>query len=97
MFLDEELYQIGKNTKLTEKDVKKSVNEMIKLCFGNLIKNINDSSDEGVILANFKRVNKIWEIVADKLEKDGKGFIKKDGFRLIVNSDKNSKGLLPDK
>lgn len=93
MFLDEELYQIGKNTKLTEKDVIKSVKEMIKLCFGNLSKNINNSLDEGVILANFKRVNKTWEIVADKLEEDGKGFIKKDGFKLIVDS----KGLLPDK
>lgn len=85
MFLDDQLLQIGRNAKTdSEKDIFEAINTMWQACMINLNKNINDKSTNDKVLAQFKRVNNTWKLVADKLEKEGVVFIKRDGFEIIL-------------
>jgi len=93
MFLDDELLEIGRNTKFTKEGVLKSSQKMVQVCFQNLIKRIEGSHDIDVLAANFKRVERTWRIVAEKLESEGKGFIRQDGFKEFVNSKPEFKGV----
>lgn len=94
MFLDEELLEIGRNTDLTKFDsVKKSIGKMIQICFKNLSEKINGNLDDKIILANFKRVNNTWMTIADKLESEGRGFIQRDGFKLVCKGNDEFKNL----
>ena len=85
MFLDEELLKIGRNTDINNwEEINKSVSEIIKKCFDSLSENISPKSSDKDILSQFKRVNNTWRSVAKKLEKENKGILKIDGFRLYV-------------
>lgn len=86
MFLDDKLLQLGRNNDLTDEGIKECVGLMINACFDNLRKNISRKSHEQAIRASFKRVNNTWKIVANKLESEGRGFIKEDGFKIFVES-----------
>ena len=93
MFLDEELLKLGRNFDLTEENIRECVCEMITVSFANLINRLNGNKDEQSILAGFKRVNKTWQMVAEKLDNEGKGFIKRNGFKLFVESKPEFKGI----
>ena len=87
MFLDEELLQTGRNTDVSDfDDVQESINFMIQACFNNLTNNLAGHLTDDAILASFKRVNNTFAKVAEKLELEGRGFVKKDGFEIICLS-----------
>lgn len=94
MFLEDELLQIGRNTELTEKGIYDGINSMIKACFANMSRIVGNKSYNASIIASFKRVNKTWIKVAEILEKENKGFIKSDGFKLFIDSKDEFKGIL---
>ena len=86
MFLDDELLMLGRNCELTEEAIRECVGKMINVSFANLSNRLNGNKDDVSIIAGFKRVNKTWQIVAEKLDKEGRGFIKRNGFQLFVES-----------
>ena len=81
MFLDDKLLQLGRNNELTDEGIKECVGLMINACFDNLQKNISSNSPEQAIKANFKRVNNTWKIVANKLESEGRGSLKRTDLK----------------
>ncbi|MCX6232732.1 MAG: hypothetical protein NTZ33_14435 [Bacteroidetes bacterium] len=93
MFLDDELLEIGRNAKMTEESIKKAIDKMIKTVFNNLSDRINGSLDANVMISNFKRVNNTWKMVADSLKKEGRGFIRRDGFQDYIKASEEFKSL----
>lgn len=93
MFLDDELLQIGRSVELTDEGMRKSISSMIKVCFESLHKQLNGKRDELSIKANFKRVNNTWIKVCTKLDKEGLGFAKINGFQLFVEQKPEFKGI----
>jgi len=97
MFLDDELLMIGRECDLTEESIFNSINKMINASFTNLLKRIGNSPSERQTRANFRRVNNTWYKVAEILEKENKGFVKKDGFQLFVESKPEFKDIFFNK
>lgn len=93
MFLDDELLMIGRSSDLSEENIKRCVGKMINVCFANLQSRLGNNKTEQSIIAGFNRVNKTWQMVADKLSEEGKGFIKRNGFQLFVESKQEFKGI----
>jgi hypothetical protein len=89
MFLDEELLEIGRNADINTKEgVIEAIRKMLSLCFKNLSDNVGkNTTDIEIIKTNFKRINNTWKMVSEKLELEGKGFIKLDGFKIFVESE----------
>lgn len=79
MFLDDELYQIGYKVDPDYKNDVAIIKEMVDCCLKRSsvdLKHCNDSQ----LLPYFKRINTSWNIAVDKLNKENKHFVKKDGF-----------------
>lgn len=79
MFLDDELYQIGSKVKADYSNHIEIIKEMVWCCMDRSsadLKHCNDSQ----LLPYFKRVNTSWNIAVDKLKKENKDFVKKNGF-----------------
>ena len=93
MFLDEELLKIGRETELTKEEMLKAISEMVKSCFNNLQKSTNEKMTDNNIVANFKRVNNTWNRVAEILEKENRGFLKKDGFKFLIENNPEFNGI----
>ena len=93
MFLDDKLLQLGRNNELTDEGIRECVGLMLNACFDNLQKNINSKSPEQAIKASFKRVNNTWKMVANKLDSEGRGFVKETGFQIFVESKPEFKGI----
>lgn len=95
MFLDEKLLEVGRkfNTSMAFDECKPLISQMINICFDSLETNIKGNHNDAVILAQFKRVNNVWAKVAETLEKENKGFIRKDGFKAFVESKPEFAGI----
>lgn len=93
MFLDDELLMLGRNVELTEENIKECVGKMINVCFNNLSKRLEGNKTDQTIRTGFKRVNKTWQMVADKLNTEGRGFMKIDGFKIYVESKPEFRGV----
>lgn len=93
MFLDDELLELGRSCDLTENGIKECATKMMNVSFANLAKRFYGRTDNNTILMEFKRVNKTWQMVANVLAKEGRGFIKIDGFKLFVESKPEFKGI----
>ena len=84
-FLDDELYQIGKSADTTTKEgLFNAINSMIKASMNNLSERIAGNENYYVIEGNFKRVAKTWEMVCDKLEKEGVYVADRNGFEKYI-------------
>ena len=93
MLLSETLKQMVDNTDMDWESVKKTANEMIKLCFGKVEEDMHkDMSLENTIIA-FQRVNNIWNLVVKYSEKVNKPFIKENGFKDLIKSKEEFKEL----
>ena len=84
--LSDRLLEIGMNTNLTNAEIVISVNEMAKECFNAIGKNNNQTIREMSI--DFRRVDNAWRWTAGKLEEQGMGFIKPEGFTILCKSKK---------
>ena len=94
MFLDDELLLIGRSVELNEKSINETISKMINACFANLNKNIEGKPRTNqTILSSFKRVNNTWIKVSKRLDKEGIGFVKTNGFQIFVESESEFKGL----
>lgn len=93
MFLDDELLQIARSSDLTKDSINKCIVNMLNACFNNMVNRTDDKSSQQVLIATLKRVDKTWEIVADKLIKENRGFIKRNGFRLFIENKEELKHL----
>lgn len=87
MFLDDELLKIGREVDIDDREsVISAIKVMIQACFRNVSEGIAGDKSMPTIQTNFKRVNNTWIRVANQLEKEGKGFVNEDGFKMIVES-----------
>jgi hypothetical protein len=90
MFLDEKLYNAGLKIKPDYSNDIEIIKNMLWICIDEsqtiLTKgNYNDYE----LYPLFKRLNTSWNIAIDKLNKQGKHFVKKNGFieYLLLNED----------
>lgn len=97
MFLDEELLMIGRSCDQTEKSIIDCVSKMINVSFQNLNKRLEGNKTDTSIMSGFRRVNKTWQMVADKLESEGISLVKREGFRLYVESKPEFKNVFFNK
>lgn len=93
MFLDEKLLKIGRETELDKESILDAISKMIVACFDNITSNITETSSISAVKSTFNRVNKTWIKVARQLEKEGRGFLKEDGFDLIVRNKPEFEGI----
>ena len=94
MFLDDELYQIGSKVNADYGNHLDVIKEMVDCCFKRSstdLKHCNDSQ----LLPYFKRINTSWNIAVDKLNKENKCFVKKDGFITFLSLSDEFKVLHP--
>ena len=84
MFLDDQLYEIGKQVDLNNfKSITKTINRMLNACIRRLkenSKNIKLSTDGSKV---FKRVDNSWRLAVKKLKENGFDFVKEKGFSLF--------------
>jgi len=97
MFLDDELYQIGKKVDLSNpKSIENTVINMVKAAGKNLEKRLPETYTLNEVFANLKRVNTQFKNSVEKLSKEGLDFCKADGFYLycLNHPDKEIKELI---
>lgn len=84
MFLDDELYEIGKLVNLANSNhIVNTIDKMLKVCIKKLkenSKNIKLRTDES---REFKRVDNSWRLAVRKLQKNGFDFVKVNGFSIF--------------
>jgi hypothetical protein len=97
MFLDEELYLIVKNKKiLTPTDFADLLQEMQEACLKRYTDNIAPGMRKLEVKSNIDRVFKSWDLVADKLKKEGYLFadeLSKYNYKVQFMSNSNLKKI----
>lgn len=84
MFLDDQLYQIITTCDKTEEGYNKALRTMFSCALDSVTEKTKLDNSNDAIIAQFKRVNNIWIRVADRLEKEGKLGMNRDGFKKVV-------------
>lgn len=90
MFLEDELYTVA--SKLTRVEllsddntpILKVINDMLSICFKSIDSGISPDKMDATYIAQFKRVNNTWIKLHDRLEKENRNFINRDGFKNYI-------------
>lgn len=93
MFLDEKLLEIGRSVDLNEDNFEQyksnvidAIKQMLVACMDNIESNITEKSSFQAMSACFRRVNNTWKSCVDKLNSEGRDFVKETGFEDFVKS-----------
>ena len=89
MFFSDRLYEIGSSVKLfDEEDEIRVIKDMLNACFEESKKQQDflksKPKDIKADIAIFDRINLTFELTVDKLNKEGKDFVKIDGYKLFI-------------
>jgi hypothetical protein len=66
---------------------------MFNTAWDDVVLKCGDNAQDSVILQNCKRVNNTWIKVCKQLESNGRGFVRPEGFKEIIET-KIGKGIL---
>ena len=84
MFLDDELYQIGKDANNSKDGILTAMSEMINKTFRTFQKQRNGSNDIRIIIKCFKRVNNSFILASNRLQKEGIKWFEQDLFKCYI-------------
>ena len=94
MFLDEKLLIFGRSVDIAdENSCGKAILEMVDACMDSIADHLHKDGNMEQAAKQFRRVNKTWEEVVDKLDSEGFRFVKREGFRIFVESKEEFKKI----
>ena len=94
MFLEEKLLNIGRRIDIDdENSYREVVQAMISACMDSIADHLHKAGTLEQATKQFQRVNKTWEEVVDKLDIEGFPFVKREGFRIFVESKEEFKRI----
>jgi len=85
MFLDQKLYEIGKQVNLlSEESVENTIVDMFMACINDSKKHLNpdNGATDNDFLPVFKRINTSWNMAVNRLNKEGIKFTVVDGYKI---------------
>jgi hypothetical protein len=91
MFLSDELYEIGSSVNMENPcNIILTIQKMIEACDREWRKQQDllklKPKDLKADIAVFDRINLTWKLTVDKLIKEDKNFVKKDGYEYFIKS-----------
>ncbi len=97
MYLDDQLYEIAKETDMTNANsIKSNLNSMVKAAFA-FIDNQNIAlGKEFNPITCFHRVDNYWRLACQKLKKQGVDLVNPNGFKILCQSKEEFKGIFKD-
>ena len=94
MFLEEKLLIIGRRVDIADKNsCKKAIQEMVSACMGSISDHFHKDGTLEQCTKQFQWANKTWELAVDKLDSEGFCFVKREGFRIFVESKEEFKDI----
>lgn len=81
MFLDDELYEIGKNTGNSSNEILEAMAKMINKTFDYYMRQTESNSNIKLCFISFRRVNNSFVLAAKRLQKEGIGWCEEDLFK----------------
>ena len=68
----------------SEESIRKACSDMINAGFNNISEETKRNPSDANVLASFKRINTIWNFTKKYADKNGRDFMKENGFREFI-------------